>query len=962
MNLSSEKLAAAHDELRAALSGTVRRDPLARALYATDASIYEIIPDLIVQPRTVADVVATVQVAARHGLPLTARGAGTGLTGGALNRGIQLDCSRHLNRILAIDVERRQARVEPGVVLDELNAALAPHGLHFAPDVATSSRATLGGMIANNSCGAHSLIYGRTVDHLLAVDTVLADGSTCRWGTDAPPPAGPLAQRGADALAAVLRDCGDEIAARYPRVMRRNGGYGLDRLREVDGRLNVESVICGSEGTLAVITGATLNLVPLPRCKGLVVAHYDDLLAALGSVPAILQHEPAAVELLDKLILDATRDNPAMLRRRWFLAGDPAAILVVELYDESESRLAERLDALADDLRRQRCGYAWPVITDARRQADVWEVRKGGTGLLMSHPGDAQPHDFVEDTAVDPARLRDYIRRFGEILAEEGVAQAGYYAHASVGCLHVRPLLNLKDAGDIARLRRIGDRISTLVIEHGGTMTGEHGDGIARSDWLEKQYGPRLLDAFRRVKTAFDPQHILNPGKIVDPLPMDGPLRYGADYRTAQPLTVLDFSRHGGMAGLAEMCSGIGQCRQRLVGTMCPSYMATGDEQHTTRARANALRLALNNRDLLTGLADPALDDVFDLCLSCKACKTECPTGTDVAKLKAEWLHARHQRRGVPRRARLISRTIRLAAWGSRFAPVSNWLLQSPVARAFMEHWFGLDRRVPPPRFARPTFRQWFARRPRPAAPAAARPRVVYFVDTWTNFYTPQVGMATVRVLEALGCEVLVPPTVCCGRPLISQGLLDEAQALARENVALLRALAHEGLPIIGTEPSCVSALTDELPQLVRHDDARAVAALAVNIDTYLARALAARPDALRFNPAARDVLYHGHCHQKALAGTEDARAVLAACTGGRSREINSGCCGMAGSFGHEVEHYEVARAVGEQRLFPAVRARGAAEVAVSGFSCRHQIEHHTDTRPRHFIEIVAAALAEGPA
>jgi Fe-S oxidoreductase len=700
--------------------------------------------------------------------------------------------------------------------------------------------------------------------------------------------------------------------------------------------------------------------LPLPKHQGLVVVHYDDLLGSLKSVPAILEHQPAAIELVDKLILDGTKDNPVMVRRRWFLEGDPQAILIVELYDEDTGNLERRLRETAKDLEARSIGYAWPVLTEPERQADVWEVRKAGTGLLMSRPGDTQPYDFIDDCAVDPAKLYDYVVRLHEILADEGIERTGYYAHASVGLLHVRPALNLKRREGVEKLRRISDRVSNLVREFEGAMTGEHGEGIVRSEWIERMFGSKLVEAFRKIKTAFDPQGIFNPGKIIDPLPMDSNLRYGEGFTSENPPTVLDFSSHGGMAGLADMCGGLGECRKRLVGTMCPSYMATGDETNTTRARANALRIALSNRGLLDGLADPALDQVFDLCLSCKACKTECPTGTDVAKLKTEWLYARNQRKGVPRRSRLVARSIELAAWGSRFAPLSNWVMQSRIARVFLEHWYGLDRRVPPPKYAATTFRKWFSQR-RPDGSSESNPsgpQVVYFVDTWVNYHIPQVGQAAVKVLEALGCEVIVPPTVCCGRPLISKGLLDEAKLLAEDNVEILAPYAERGLPIVGTEPSCVSVLIDELPQFVRTPQARRIAELAQTVESYVAGALAENPHALHFKEGRPPILYHGHCHQKALTGTADVLRLLNTCTHGSATEINSGCCGMAGAFGHEVEHYDVAKVVGEQRLFPAVRARGEAEIAVSGFSCRHHIEHHTDARPRHVIEYVADALA----
>lgn len=955
-------------ELAGRLAGVYREDVLTRTLYATDASIYEILPDAVVQPKHIADVVATVEVCRRYGVPITARGGGTGLHGGAVNRGVQLDFARFMNRILEIDPQRRIARVEPGVVLDELNAELKRYGLHFAADVATSSRATLGGMIANNSCGARSILYGRTVDHVLALDMVLSDGSRHTWGRDVNG-VNALARRCDAMLDELLTTHADEIAKRFPRVLRSNGGYALDRLRREGGRITTERLLSGSEGTLGLIVGATLNLEPLPRCKALVVLHYAELAAAFHAVPHILAHKPAAIELVDKYILDAALDNPAMLRKRWFLEGDPAATLTVEFYEDDPARLARRIAKLQEDVAQRGVAYAWPVLTDPAQQEDVWAVRKAGTGLLMSRPGDAQPYDFIDDTSVDPAVLGPYMVRLRQLLVEEGAEQAGYYGHASVGVIHVRPALNLKTAPDVERLRRISERVARLVVEYGGAITGEHGDGIVRSEWLAKQYGPKISAAFQRIKQTFDPENLFNPGKIVAPLPMDGTLRYGAGYRTEQPPTLLDFSAHGGIAGLAEMCSGLGVCRQRLVGTMCPSYMATGDERHTTRARANALRAALSNKGLLNGLDDPALDEVMDLCLSCKACKTECPTGTDMTKLKAEWLHHRHERSGGPPvRSRLIAASVDLARWGSHFAPLSNWVLQSRVTRVIMEHLFGLDRRVPPPRFAHPTFREWFERHTwerlgskrhqAEPTPAATDRKVIYFVDTWTNFYQPGVGRAAVRVLEALGYEVLVLPTQCCGRPLLSKGLLSAAKDLAGANTAVLGPLAERGLCIVGTEPSCISALTDELPELVRTATARRIAAQALDIETFVAAELRARPDALHFRPDAPNLLYHGHCHQKALTGTVDAVALLQACTGGRAREINSGCCGMAGSFGHELEHYEVARAVGEQRLFPAVRGRGDAEIAISGFSCRHQIEHHTEVRPRHVIEYVADALA----
>ena len=860
-----------------------------------------------------------------------------------------------MNGIGPVDAEARTVEVEPGVVLDELNATVAPYGLYFAPDVATSSRATIGGMIANNSCGAHSIVYGRTVDHVIELTVVLADGRVVTFGPSRE------ADDGARSIGAELAGIRDEYSAeierRFPKVLRSNGGYGLDRLGPPGTPADAVKILCGSEGTLGIVVRAKLRLTPIPKCTGLVVLHFRSLLDALTTTLPILRHKPAAVELVDQLIVDAGRANAAMARRFDFLVGDPAALLVVEFFDDGDTSLASRVEELLSDREVTGATYSAGKVLEPVRQADVWKLRTSGLGLLMSKPGDAQPYAFVEDSAVDPSRLREYIERFAAILDREGV-HAGYYAHASVGCIHVKPVLNLKNGGNVERMRRIAEAVSDLALEFGGAMTGEHGDGIVRSCWIEKMYGPRITAAFKEVKRLFDPQGILNPHKIVDPWPMTEHLRYGSAFATQSVKTHLDFAGYGGMAGLAGMCTGVGQCRQRLVGTMCPSYMATGDETHTTRARANALRVALSNRGLLEGLDDPQLAEVMDLCLSCKACKTECPTGVDMARLKAEYLARRNLVHGASRRARLIAEFPDRLAFAARFPRLSNVVAQSKLVRSLVERRFGLDRRVPPPRLATGTFRAWFRRHQRRGGQREApRGAVIYFVDTWTNYFTPQVGIAAVKLLERAGFSVDCPRMVCCGRPAISQGLLAEARQLAEINVLRLSRAASSGVPIVGSEPSCILTLVDEYPQLVRTQGARRVASQTFTIESFLRCVLDERPDALRFRPTQSPLLYHAHCHQKAIVGSADAVAVLRAVYGDGASEINSGCCGMAGAFGHEVEHYNVARAIGEQRLFPAIRDRGQAEVAVSGFSCRQQIEHHTGVHPKHVVEYLAELL-----
>ncbi len=938
------------------MHGEVRFDRLTRAIYATDASIYEMTPAVVVFPRTIDDVAAIVDVCRARGVPVTARGAGTGLTGGALGDGVLIDLSRHLNRIGHLDPTARTIDVEPGVVLDELNAHLAPHGFQFAPDVATASRATIGGMIANNSCGAHSVLYGRTVDHIVALNVVTSDGRITSFHGSAASSTEDAGARLGRELASLRDRDYEEITKRFPGILRSNCGYGLDRLGSPGTPADPIKILCGSEGTLGIVVGATLRVVPLPKHRGLVLLHFERMSDALAATPAILAHKPAAIELIDRLIIHAGRSNPVLFGRCGFLKGDPAAVLIVEFFDDDAVPLTDRIDRFIA------CGevpaaYTVSKVLHGAKQTDVWSLRKSGLGLLMSKPGDRQPHAFVEDTAVDPSRLRDYIERFSAILEREHV-EAGIYAHASVGCLHIRPVLNLKKADDVERMHRIAHDVSNLVMEFGGTVTGEHGDGIARSTWIAKQYGPRIVQAFRDVKLLFDPDGLFNPNKIVDPGPMTEPLRLGPDFASRGVKTYLDFSAHQGMAGLAGMCSGVGACRQQLDGTMCPSYRATRDERDSTRARANALRVALSNRGVLDGLDDPALAEVMDLCVSCKACKTECPTGVDMARLKLEFLAQRHLTHGASPRDRLVADLPGLLARASRFPRLANAIGGSKILRAILDRRYGFDRRVAPPRLAHRTFRSWF-RRHRKARPDPPAPRgpVVYFVDTWTNYYTPQTGIAAVQLLERLGFHVCCPETLCCGRPAISKGFLAEATESARTNIRRLERVAAASTPIVGTEPSCLLTLVDEYPQLVRSRAARNIASRAVLIETLIRRVLDENPAALGDLKPSSPVLYHTHCHQSAIVGSEDAVALMRHVWGNRAGEIDSGCCGMAGSFGHEKEHYDVARRIGEERLFPAVRARSGAVIAASGFSCRHQIEHHTGVQPRHLIEYLAEAL-----
>jgi FAD/FMN-containing dehydrogenase/Fe-S oxidoreductase len=915
----------------------------------------------VVLPRSKDDVRAVLELANRYNVPVLPRGGGTSLVGQTVNHAVVVDFSKYMNRVLDVSREELWCRVEPGVIQDELNAHVRPMGLLFGPDTSTSNRATLGGMSGNNSAGSHSIAYGKTIDHVLELRCLLADGSevTLRDLT----PAELDAKGRADGLEGqIYREVGrlvaehaDEIRARYPKLMRRVSGYNLDELVKPQ-PFGLHRLAVGSEGTLVVVVEMKMRLVPRPRFTALDVIHYDDLQAALESSVDLLTTGPYAVEVTDKMILDLARQNIEQRARMGFVQGDPAAIMIVEYAGESEAEVRSKVEALEALRARKRIGYAAHLAYDAAEQQSIWKLRKAGLGLLLGTKGDRKPIAFVEDTAVEPAKLGPFIGRFREILGRHGAA-AGYYGHCSVGCLHIRPLINLKDAGEIRKMRAIAEEITALVMEFGGGLSGEHGDGRARSPFNETLYGPRLYDAFRQVKRTFDPKGILNPGNIVDAPPMTEHLRYGPEYRTWEPDTLLDFSGQGGFAGAVEMCNGIGVCRKKLEGTMCPSYMATLDEEHSTRGRANALRAVLSGKVLRSDFTGRRLHEVLDLCLECKACKAECPANVDMAKIKYEFLAHYYRANGLPLRNRLFGRIHAVARLGSALAPLSNWIARSAPHRWLLERVAGIDRRRPLPVFARTSFTTWF-RRHRPEG-AGTRGAVVLFHDTFNTYQTPEVAIAATRLLEACGYRVSLADRVCCGRPMISKGMLADAGVLAAHNVDRLVGAARAGVPIVGLEPSCLLTLRDEYPELLRSEAATTVARQSFLLEEFLRGELAAgHPLFARARAAgARGVLLHGHCHQKALVGTAPTVAVLRA-AGYQVTEVDAGCCGMAGSFGFEAEHYDLSVKIAERRLAPAVRAAGPdVAVCAPGISCRQQVEHTTGRVPKHPAELLWEAL-----
>jgi FAD/FMN-containing dehydrogenase len=698
-------------ELEQAIAGEVRFDAVSRALYSTDASVYQIEPAGVVVPRTREDVVAAVRIAARHGVSITTRGGGTSQAGQAIGEGLQIDTSKYLNRILEVNADQRWAWIEPGVVLDELNAALKPHGLRFAPDISTASRATVGGMIANNSSGARSVLYGKTIDHVLEQHVVLSDGSTAHFR---PLDAAHLEQAcsGGTLEAACYRrvrsvaaDMRGEIDRRFPKVLRRVGGYNLDAFVDPAAPFNLAKLVVGSEGTLAIVVAAKIGLVPLPAAKAVLTIEFDELLDALAATPLVLAHRPSAIEVMDRFILDHAKERPALdALRRTILQGDPGALLCVEFYGDHAADLPPRIEALERELASSGHRCRWRRAIAPADQARVWSFREASLGLSMAMKGDGKSLSFVEDTAVSPDRLRDYIERFLQIVRAHGTV-AGVYAHASVGCLHVRPVVNLKTADGVKMFESIAHAIADLVLEFGGALSGEHGDGLVRGPFTEQMFGTKLYGAFKEVKRTFDPAGLFNPGKIVDSPSMSANLRYGAGYQTPDPVTVFDYAEHGGLGRAVEMCSGLGVCRKTLEGTMCPSYMATREEKHSTRGRANTLRLAMAGRLGEAALGDDDVHEVLDLCLECRACKAECPVGVDVARFKSEFLFGYWQRHRMPLHTRVVGHAHRLAKIGSAFAPLSNLVAASGIGRWLNEQLLGIDRRRTPPAFARTTFR-----------------------------------------------------------------------------------------------------------------------------------------------------------------------------------------------------------------------------------------------------------------
>ncbi|HLQ27518.1 MAG TPA: FAD-linked oxidase C-terminal domain-containing protein [Acidiferrobacterales bacterium] len=947
--------------LRRELEGEVLFDAFSRGRYSTDASIYQIDPIGVVIPRHEQDVVRTIQIAADAGVPILPRGAGTSQCGQTVGHALVIDNSKYLDQIVAFDPQAKTICVQPGIVLDQLNAFLKPHGLFYPIDVSTASQATIGGMSGNNSCGSRSIRYGNMVHNVRAIDAILADGASLHFGdvpadlqnSNAPSAYLELVKK----LRALAEREQAEIARRFPKLLRRVGGYNLDSVSP--GGHNMARLLVGSEGTLAYFRQIHLALQPIPPHKVLGVCHFASLYKAMDTTQHLVALDPTAVELVDRTMIELAREIPLFRTTvDRFLKGEPEALLLLEFAGEDKTAQLRKLKQLVElmaDL-----GFPGSVVevTDNSLQRDVWEVRKAGLNIMMSMKGDGKPVSFIEDCAVPLKDLAEYTDRLTRVFDKHDT-KGTWYAHASVGCLHVRPILNMKQDG-AQKMRAIAEEAAAMVRQYKGSYSGEHGDGLVRSEWIEPMFGPELTRAFEEIKDIFDPKGLFNPGKIVRPPKMDDRslFRFKPGYAVQKINTALDWSEAGGFGGAVEMCNNNGACR-KADGVMCPSYRATRDEQHLTRGRANTLRLAISGQLGAGAFASQEMYDTLDLCVSCKGCKRECPTGVDMAKMKIEFLNHYHQHHRLRLKQRLIAYLPRYAPWAARLAPLLNLRNRLPGLAKIGEILLGLSSRRSLPVWRRDLFRNALADN------APAGNEVVLLVDTFNRYFEPENARAALMVLRAAGYTVHLPQPrggrpLCCGRTFLAVGLVDAARVEARRMLTALKPFVARGVPIIGLEPSCLLTLRDEFKSILPGAETDALAEHALLFEEFLAMEHAAGRLKLRFKalPATKALL-HGHCHQKAFAVMPAVQRVLELVPQLKVEVIESSCCGMAGAFGFDAEHYDLSLKMAELGLLPKVRAADANTLLVAdGTSCRHQIHDCAGREAIHVARVLQAALA----
>ncbi len=968
------------NDLRRQLSGDLLTDNATRLQYATDASAYREMPLAVARPKNKEDIKKLILFANEHKIPLIPRGAGTSLAGQVVGNGLVVDISRYMNQVLEINAHEKWVRVEPGVVLDELNKMLAPTGLFFGPETSTSNRCVIAGMVGNNSCGAHSLLYGSTRDHTLELEVLLSDGSEAVFKpvSDAEflhlQQGDLLENKIYRNIAKILSSPANQANIRRefpdPNIKRRNTGYALDLLLDTEpfakneNPFNFCKLLAGSEGTLAFTTSIKLNLVPLPpKVKGLICVHFASLRDAFHANLIALKHYPGAVELMDDVILQQTKDNIEQRKNRFFLQGDPAAILIIEFARDTQEEILEIAKNLEFDMRQAGFGYHFLTVFGADIPK-VWDLRKAGLGLMSNLPGDAKPVSLVEDTAVNPEVLPDYLAEFQQMMEKHGLS-AVYHAHIATGELHLRPVLNLKNPADVELFYTVALETAHLVKKYKGSLSGEHGDGRLRGEFIPLMVGEKNYQLFKEIKGTWDPDNIFNPGKIVDTPSMKTSLRFEPGKPTREISTIFDFSHDHGMMRAVERCNGSGDCRKSEIigGTMCPSFMATSDENNTTRARANILREFLTHSTKKNPFDHQEIYDVLDLCLSCKGCKSECPSSVDIAKYKAEFLEHYYHEHGIPLRTRSIAYISLLNKLGMIVPSVTNFFFSNPLTSQLIKGVLGFAPKRSIPLLYKLTLRSWMKKNLGKINPQRSQVGTVYlFVDEFSEYNDTEIGIKAVKLLTALGYQVRLANHKESGRTFLSKGLVKKAKEIADFNVKALAGVIDENNPLVGIEPSGILTFRDEYPELVDKEwvePAKRLAKSCLMFDEFLEKEIkAGKIDKNLFSREARKIRLHGHCHQKSLASTAPTRFMLSFPENYEVEEIKSGCCGMAGSFGYEKEHYDLSMKVGELVLFPEVRKTPVETlIAAPGTSCRHQIKDGTGRRAYHPIEIMYDAL-----
>jgi len=966
------------DELAKSLDGALHYDDTMRILYATDASAYREMPEAVAIPRSERDLKTLIAYAVKNNIGLIPRTAGTSLAGQVVGNGIVVDVSKHFTRIIELNKEESWVRVQPGVIRDELNVFLKPHGLFFGPETSTANRAMIGGMVGNNSCGSNSIIYRSTREHLLAVKAILSDGSDAEFkelnidsfhekceGTG-------LEAEIYKTTRSLLSDYSnqEEIRSQFPKktVERRNTGYAIDILLESAPftagaeQFNFCKLIAGSEGTLAFITEIKLNVVPLPSKEtGLLCVHFNSIDEALRANLIALKYLPTASELIDHYILECTKDNIEQAKNRFFVLGDPAAILVIEFSKPTHGEVVEIAERAEQDLRAHGLGYHFPLLFGGDTKK-IWTLRKAGLGLLSNLPGDAKAVPVIEDTAVDVNDLPAYIKEFNGILNKYNLFSV-HYAHAGSGELHLRPIINLKTEEGNLLFRKIAEEIATLVKKYNGSLSGEHGDGRLRGEFIKQMVGEKNYELLKKVKTAWDPSNILNPNKIVNTPSMNTMLRYVPGQKTPEFKTVFRFPNQDVLRH-AEQCNGSGDCRKTHIsgGTMCPSFMATRNEKDTTRARANILREFLTNSDKTNRYDHKEIYEVMDLCLSCKACKSECPSNVDVAKLKAEFLQHYYDANGVPLRSRMIANFNNLSRLGSMAPAMYNYLMKGAGISSLIKKLSGFAQKRSMPTLHKTTLKSWYKKYRRSSNRDTLKRRVYLFCDEFTNYNDTDIGIQSILLLEKLGYEVIIPEHGESGRAWLSKGLVRKAKKIANRNIELLIPLISDETPLVGIEPSAILTFRDEYPDLATDENLESAFYLKKNtflVDEFISKEIhAGNIKSTVFTKETKTILLHGHCQQKALSSVDPSVNMLSLPENYTVKVVPSGCCGMAGSFGFEKEHFDISMQIGELVLFPAVREQEQDTIiAAPGTSCRHQIKDGTGKKALHTIEVLYQAL-----